>query len=89
MTPWYVYMVRCSDNTLYCGATNNVADRVDTHNSGKGAKYTRCRLPVTLVYLELIGDRGKALSREYAIKQLSKEEKENLVALYRAGKIVS
>lgn len=78
---YYVYMVRCSDNTLYTGITNNLQKRIHTHNMGKGAKYTRplSRRPCSLVYSEFIGPKGKALSREYAIKQLTKQKKEELI----------
>jgi len=77
---WYVYMLRCADASLYTGITTRVADRVATHNAGRGAKYTRGRLPVELVYEERIGDRGQALSREAQIKRLPTKEKRLLVA---------
>lgn len=75
----YVYMVRCKDNSLYTGYSNNVEKRVETHNKGKGAKYTKYRLPVKLVYWEEFDNKSEALKREYAIKQLSKEVKEKMV----------
>ncbi len=75
----YVYMLRCADDTLYTGWTTDVKKRVETHNSGKGAKYTRARLPVELVYTEEFDDKTEAQKREYAIKQLTRAEKETLI----------
>ena len=75
----YVYILRCSDNSLYCGWTTDLKKRVQTHNSGKGAKYTRSRLPVELVYFEEYEDRTEALSREWHIKRLAREEKIQLI----------
>ena len=75
----YVYILRCADDTLYTGWTTDVKKRVETHNSGKGAKYTRARLPVELVYTEEFEDRIEAQKREYAIKQLARAEKESLI----------
>ncbi|MDU4890595.1 MAG: GIY-YIG nuclease family protein [Clostridium sp.] len=71
----YIYIVRCSDDTLYTGWTTNIEKRIKCHNSGKGAKYTRCRLPVELVYFETFEDKSTALKREYEIKQLSRDKK--------------
>ncbi|WP_040192727.1 GIY-YIG nuclease family protein [Clostridium culturomicium] len=71
----YIYIVRCSDDTLYTGWTTNIEKRIKCHNSGKGAKYTRCRLPVELVYFETFKDKSTALKREYEIKQLSRDKK--------------
>ncbi len=76
---WYVYMLRCRDNSLYTGYTDNVERRLAVHNSGKGAKYTRSRLPVSLAYKEEWEDKSAALKREFAIKQLTKQEKEALI----------
>jgi putative endonuclease len=76
---WSVYMVRCSDGTLYCGISNNVSRRVETHNSGKGAKYTKTRRPVVLVYVEEVGTMSEALKRERQIKKYSKNRKESMV----------
>ncbi len=76
---WYVYMLRCRDNSLYTGSTDDPDRRLQTHNKGLGAKYTRSRLPVTLVYREECADRSGALRREYAIKQLTKTQKEQLI----------
>ena len=77
--PAYVYMLRCADGTLYTGWTSDLARRVKAHNSGYGAKYTRSRTPVVLVYSEELEDKPQALKREYAIKQLSREEKQKLI----------
>ena len=75
----YTYIVRCSDGTLYTGWTTDIERRVRTHNSGKGAKYTRSRLPVTLVYYETYPTRQEAMRREWEIKQLTREEKKRLI----------
>ncbi|MBU5317408.1 GIY-YIG nuclease family protein [Clostridium bornimense] len=75
----YVYILKCSDNTLYTGWTNNLEKRIATHNSGKGAKYTRNRLPVELAYFETFEDKSSALKREYAIKQLPRYKKLDLI----------
>ncbi|MBU3218875.1 GIY-YIG nuclease family protein [Clostridium algidicarnis] len=75
----YVYILKCSDNTLYTGWTVDIEKRLATHSSGKGAKYTRCRLPVTLVYFEKHPDKISTQKREYAIKQLSRTEKLKLI----------
>ena len=76
---WYVYMVRCRDNSLYTGCAVDVSRRVQVHNAGKGAKYTRSRLPVELVWQEPCADRAEALRREYAVKQLTRAQKEALL----------
>lgn len=76
---WYVYMLRCSDRTLYTGITNDLSARIRAHNAGTGAKYTRGRGPVELVYSEELPSHGDALRREYAIKQLKKEQKLSLI----------
>lgn len=75
----YVYILKCSDNTLYTGWTNNLEKRLATHNSGKGAKYTKNRLPVELVYYEILDSKSSALKREYAIKKLPRHKKLDLV----------
>lgn len=75
----YVYLLRCADGTLYCGWTTDLTARVKAHSSGKGAKYTRSRLPVELVYHEAYQDRHEALSREWHLKRLSREEKLALI----------
>jgi len=77
---WYVYMLRCCDNSLYTGYTNDVKRRENVHNMGKGAKYTKSRLPVKLVYFEMYDERSQALKRECAIKRLSKVQKEMLIS---------
>ena len=79
MKKWYVYILRCADGTLYTGSTDDVERRVAVHNSGKGAKYTRGRTPVEVVYTEECESYSAALKREYAIKQLSRQEKWNLI----------
>lgn len=77
---WYVYILECSDGTLYTGITNNVNKRLITHNKGKGAKYTRSRLPVKLRALFNAEDRSKASKEEYRIKKLSRAEKMKLIS---------
>ena len=77
----YVYMLRCADGSLYCGWTTDPEARLRAHNSGRGAKYTRSRLPVELVYQEAFEDRHEALSREWHLKRLSHAEKAALIAL--------
>lgn len=80
MHSWNVYMVCCSDGTLYTGVTTDVLRRIDEHNSQQSeTKYTRVRQPVRLVYSEQAKDRRSALSREYALKQLSRNEKLELI----------
>lgn len=76
---YYVYLLRCADGTLYTGFTNNLARRLTAHNAGKGAKYTRSRLPVDLVYWENFSNKSSALRREYAIKQLPRRQKLTLI----------
>lgn len=71
----YVYILRCRDNSLYTGWTNNLERRIKAHSSGKGAKYTKARLPIELVYFEEFEDKIEAMKREYAIKQLKRKEK--------------
>ena len=80
MTVYYTYMVVCSDATLYTGYTDNLVRRMRTHNSGRGAKYTRGRLPVRLVYWEKFPSKRQAMQREYAIKQWKREEKLQLLS---------
>lgn len=75
----YTYLLRCSDGTLYCGFTTDLARRLKMHNSGKGAKYTRSRLPVELVWYEEFGSKEEAMSREWHIKQLSRSKKMELI----------
>ncbi|WP_458207225.1 GIY-YIG nuclease family protein [Haladaptatus sp. NG-SE-30] len=79
MTTHWVYVVECSDGSFYTGYTTDVARRVAEHDAGDGAKYTRGRTPVELVYSERFESRSAAMSREYEIKQFSRPEKEQLV----------
>ncbi|MDR0571161.1 MAG: GIY-YIG nuclease family protein [Clostridiales Family XIII bacterium] len=74
----YAYILRCADGTLYTGWTNDLERRVAAHNSGRGCKYTRARVPVELVYYEEFEDKLEAQRRERAIKKLSRQEKELL-----------
>lgn len=76
----YTYIVRCSDGTLYTGWTNDLEKRLKAHNSGTGGKYTRTRCPVELVYVEEFPTKREAQSREFAVKRLSRQEKERLIA---------
>lgn len=75
----YVYILQCSDGTLYTGWTTDLNKRIETHSKGKGAKYTRCRLPVELVYFEEFEDKISAQKREYKIKQFRRNEKLMLI----------
>lgn len=75
---YYVYILKCKDGTLYTGSTNDIEKRVLVHNAGKGAKYTRGRLPVKLVHSESFETKGEALRRESLIKNLSKVQKSDL-----------
>ena len=75
----YVYILRCKDNSLYTGWTNDLEHRLKMHNSGLGAKYTRGRTPCTLVYFEIFDNKIDAQKREYEIKHLSRAKKENLI----------
>ena len=77
-TPWWVYIVRCADNTLYTGISNDVEKRLLLHTAGKGASYTRGRGPLVLVYCESCGSKSEAAVREYVIKQLTRAQKELL-----------
>lgn len=79
--PAYVYMLRCCDGSLYTGWTNNLEQRLEAHASGKGAKYTKGRQPLALVYFEEHPDKSCALRREMEIKQLTKAQKEALLSL--------
>ena len=78
----YTYMVRCGDGSLYTGWTYDLEKRVAAHNSGKGAKYTRGRGPLALVYRELCGTHSQALKREMAVKALSREQKQEMIQNY-------
>lgn len=75
----YTYILKCNDNTLYTGWTNNLEKRLKTHNEGKGSKYTRSRLPVVLVYYEEFETKEEAMQREWKIKHMSRTAKETLL----------
>ncbi len=72
---YYIYIVLCRDGTLYIGYTDDLVRRLKAHNSGRGAKYTRSRLPVKLLYWEKYADKSTAMRREYALKQWTRAEK--------------
>ena len=76
---FFAYLVRCADGTLYGGYTTDLQKRLAAHNSGKGAKYTRGRAPLELIYREECGTHSQALKREYAVKSLSREQKLGLI----------
>jgi len=76
---WTVYIVRCADSSLYTGIAKNVEERINLHNAGRGAKYTRSRRPVELVYSEAVPSRATALRRELAIKRLERDGKKKLI----------
>lgn len=80
---WYVYFLRCNDNSLYTGITTDIKRRIHQHNHTKlGAKYTRAKRPVTLVFLEAVANKSLASKREYQLKKLTKIQKEQLVSHY-------
>lgn len=85
----YVYILKCNDDSLYTGWTNNLENRVKVHNSGRGAKYTRARLPVELVYYEEHEDKIVAMKREYFIKQLTRQEKLMLIENFKNNQVYS
>ena len=76
---WHVYIVLCGDGTLYTGITNDLDKRIEKHNAGSGARYTRARLPVSLLWHESHDSKSAALKREYAIKQLTRAQKDALI----------
>ena len=80
---YYTYILKCKDNTCYTGYTNDLEKRLKAHNEGKGAKYTKGRGPVELVYYEEYEDKSTAMRREWEIKQLSRSEKEKLIEQYQ------
>ncbi len=82
---WYIYILKCSDESYYTGITNDVAARLDKHNSGKGAKYTRSRRPCEVVYIEECESEIAARRREREIKKLRREQKEDLVRQFPAS----
>ena len=75
----YTYILKCKDDSLYTGWTNDLKKRITSHNAGKGAKYTKARRPVELVYYEEFQTREEAMKREYVIKQMRRKEKEKLI----------
>ena len=75
---WVCYLLRCADDTLYCGITNDLEKRLVAHNSGTASKYTRARLPVELAYIEDCANKSAALKREIEIKRMPRSEKLNL-----------
>lgn len=83
---YYAYMLRCKDNSIYSGYTTNLEKRLETHNSGKGAKYTRARLPVKLEYFEEFKDKKQALKREREFKKYTHTEKERIIQ--KSNKII-
>lgn len=82
----YTYIVECADGTLYTGWTNHLEKRIKSHNEGNGAKYTRARLPVRLVYYETFATRQEAMKREYAIKKLTRKDKLKLIRTLQVTK---
>jgi len=78
---WFCYLLRCADDTLYCGITNDLDKRLAAHNAGTASKYTRTRLPVEILFDERCADRSTASKREMAIKRLSRAEKLRLIRL--------
>ena len=84
----YVYLLRCGDDSLYCGWTTDLEARVEQHSLGRGAKYTRSRLPVKLVWYETFEDRHEALSREWHIKHMNRKQKLKLISGTAEGKTV-
>ena len=76
---WQCYLLRCADDTLYCGITNDLEKRMAAHNAGEGAKYTRGRTPLKLVYTEACADKSSALKREIKIKRLTRLAKQKLI----------
>ena len=79
---WYLYILRCKDGTLYTGVTTDVEKRMEAHRMGKGAKYTRGRGPLTLVYQEVCSSHSEALKRECAVKSLTREQKQCMIQNY-------
>ena len=76
---FYVYILRCADDSLYCGYTTDVEKRFEKHKSGKGAKYTRSHLPLEIVYIEEFESKSDALKRECEIKSMTRSQKEKLI----------
>lgn len=82
---YFVYLLKCRDGTLYCGYSNHVEKRVKAHNEGKGARYTKARRPVKLIYSEKFDSRGGAMKRELEIKSLPAKEKWRLVSMGKSS----
>ena len=80
---WHVYIIQCKDKSLYTGVAKDVEARVEKHNAGNGAKYTRGRRPVELVYQEPVGDQSAALRRELVIKRMERAAKRKLIDTHR------
>lgn len=78
----YTYILKCADGSLYCGWTNNLEKRLSAHNAGTASKYTRTRRPVELAYFEQFETKREAMSREYHIKRLTREEKQKLIGMF-------
>lgn len=79
----YTYILECKDGTYYTGWTNNLEKRLKDHNEGRGAKYTKARLPVSLIYYEEFQTKEEAMRREYAIKHMTRKDKDNIIKAYR------
>ncbi len=86
MDKWVLYMVQCADNSIYTGITNNLQARLEAHNAGKGAKYTKGRTPVVLKAVFEYTDRSEASKAEYAFKKKSRQEKMRFIADFRSSK---
>ena len=84
---YYTYIVKCSDDTFYTGYTNDLDKRIRTHNEGKGAKYTKSRIPVELVYFEEYPTKEEAMSREWHIKRLTRPAKEKVNELAKSDRL--
>lgn len=84
----YVYIIKCGDGSLYTGWTNDLKRRFENHCEGKGAKYTRGRGPLELVYFETFEDKKEAMRREYAIKKLKRQEKHKLIEGFKVPELV-
>ena len=82
---FFFYLARCSDSSLYSGSCKEVKSREKMHNEGKGAKYTRSRLPIKIIYFEEFGNRSEACKRESEVKKFTKTKKENLVKSIKYG----
>ncbi|PIR07154.1 MAG: hypothetical protein COV55_01850 [Candidatus Komeilibacteria bacterium CG11_big_fil_rev_8_21_14_0_20_36_20] len=83
MQKYYFYLARCNDNTLYSGYTNNIKRREQRHNIGRGAKYTKYRRPIKIIYFEIFNTRKKAMQREVQVKSWSKIQKEKLIKNFK------